>query len=304
MALQYWRGLGRRGKAPADDMARGFHGDTFTPMSVCDPDGGIIVWSTCWCVRCSRRRCPPGTGRPVPPHWKSKLASAADELAAVMVEPAVQGAGGNEVPRPALLVDLRDMCRRHDVLLIFRRDRHRLRRTGELFAADHAGVTPDIMCVGKALTGGLHHAGRHAMYRGDRADHQQPRSWRVDARPHVHGQCAGLRGVRGVGGAVARPGLAVPGGRDRGGADCGAGNAQGVADVLFSGAIGVVEMRRPVISRWRPPSRWTTAFGCGRSAPDLPNCRLICSPARSSRSPRPWSPHRPTPRRRRRHRLA
>ena len=155
MALQYWRSTGRFGKRRLMTWRGGYHGDTFTPMSVCDPDGGMhSLWRD---VLAQQIFAPAVPGHYDPGYiraFESQLSSCADELAAVIVEPVVQGAGGMRFHDPRYLSDLRAICDRHDVLLIFDEIATGFGRTGELFAADHAGVTPDIMCVGKALTGG------------------------------------------------------------------------------------------------------------------------------------------------------
>jgi adenosylmethionine---8-amino-7-oxononanoate aminotransferase len=159
MALQYWRSRGRPGKRRLMTWRGGYHGDTFTPMSICDPDGGMHeLWAVGENSVLARQVFAPQVPRDYDAAYvaafEAQLADHADELAAVVVEPVVQGAGGMRFHDPRYLSDLRDISRRHDVLLVFDEIATGFGRTGELFAADHAGVSPDIMCVGKALTGG------------------------------------------------------------------------------------------------------------------------------------------------------
>ncbi|WP_084032504.1 aminotransferase class III-fold pyridoxal phosphate-dependent enzyme, partial [Mycobacterium avium] len=155
MALQYWRSRHRPAKRRLMTWRGGYHGDTFTPMSVCDPEGGM---HSLWTDILARQVFAPQVPRDYDPAYsaafEAQLARHADELAAVIVEPVVQGAGGMRFHDPRYLRDLREACTRHDVLLIFDEIATGFGRTGELFAADHARVSPDIMCVGKALTGG------------------------------------------------------------------------------------------------------------------------------------------------------
>ncbi|MGB3481245.1 MAG: adenosylmethionine--8-amino-7-oxononanoate transaminase [Mycobacterium sp.] len=158
MALQYQRSRGRPAKYRLMTWRGGYHGDTFTPMSVCDPDGGMHeLWTGEHSLLASQLFAPPVPGdydAAYSAEFEHQLAAHAQELAAVIVEPVVQGAGGMRFHDPRYLADLRAICDRHDVLLIFDEIATGFGRTGELFAADHAGVSPDIMCVGKALTGG------------------------------------------------------------------------------------------------------------------------------------------------------
>ena len=159
MCLQFWRSLGRPGKHRLLTWRGGYHGDTWQPMSVCDPDGGMHeLWSGVLPRQVFADAPPPGFDAPPDEAYARRLRELigrhADELAAVIVEPVVQGAGGMTFHSPGYLRVLRDACDEHDVLLVFDEIATGFGRTGELFAAGHAGVSPDVMCVGKALTGG------------------------------------------------------------------------------------------------------------------------------------------------------
>ncbi|KUH94181.1 adenosylmethionine-8-amino-7-oxononanoate aminotransferase [Mycolicibacterium acapulense] len=155
MALQYWRSRGRGAKHRLMTWRGGYHGDTFTPMSVCDPDGGMHqLWTDVLVAQEFAPAVPHDYDAGYVQAFEKQLVEHADELAAVIVEPVVQGAGGMRFHDPRYLAELRDICSRHEVLLIFDEIATGFGRTGEMFAADHAGVSPDIMCVGKALTGG------------------------------------------------------------------------------------------------------------------------------------------------------
>jgi adenosylmethionine-8-amino-7-oxononanoate aminotransferase len=159
MCLQYWRSVGRPAKQRLLTWRGGYHGDTFHPMSVCDPEGGMHqLWSGVLPRQIFADAPPDGFDAPLDPGYAARLDELigrhADETAAVIVEPVVQGAGGMRFHSPALLRELRRLCDRHGVLLVFDEIATGFGRTGALFAADHAGVSPDVMCVGKALTGG------------------------------------------------------------------------------------------------------------------------------------------------------
>ncbi|WUQ32647.1 adenosylmethionine--8-amino-7-oxononanoate transaminase [Streptomyces sp. NBC_00239] len=159
MCLQYWRSLGRNGKTRLLTWRGGYHGDTWQPMAVCDPDGGMHELWQGHLPRQVFADAPPGGFDSAPDpayvaHLRELLARHADELAAVIVEPVVQGAGGMRFHSPGYLRVLRDLCDEFEVLLILDEIATGFGRTGALFAADHAGITPDVMCLGKSLTGG------------------------------------------------------------------------------------------------------------------------------------------------------
>ncbi|MFK0253613.1 adenosylmethionine--8-amino-7-oxononanoate transaminase [Streptomyces sp. NPDC090445] len=159
MCLQYWRSTGRRSKTRLMTWRGGYHGDTWTPMAVCDPDGGMHeLWSGVLPRQVFADVPPGGFDAPVDPayvaHLRSLIAAHADELAAVIVEPVVQGAGGMRFHNPGYLRVLRELCDEYDVLLVLDEIATGFGRTGALFAAGHAGITPDVMCLGKSLSGG------------------------------------------------------------------------------------------------------------------------------------------------------
>ncbi|WP_280259431.1 adenosylmethionine--8-amino-7-oxononanoate transaminase [Nocardia abscessus] len=155
MCLQYWRSLGKPRKRRLLTWRGGYHGDTFTPMSVCDPEGGM---HSLWTDILAHQVFAPVPPSEYLPEYVAQLeglfAAHAGEIAAVVVEPVVQGAGGMRWHHPGYLTDLRRLCDEHGVLLVFDEIATGFGRTGTLFAAEHAGVSPDVMCVGKALTGG------------------------------------------------------------------------------------------------------------------------------------------------------
>ncbi|ANN19069.1 adenosylmethionine--8-amino-7-oxononanoate transaminase [Amycolatopsis orientalis] len=159
MCLQYWQSVGRKEKRRLMTWRGGYHGDTFTPMSVCDPEGGMhSLWRGILPDQLFLPK-PPGEFGDEPDQEYLELLAAgierhAGELAAVIVEPVVQGAGGMRFHSPAYLRALREITEANDVLLIFDEIATGFGRTGRMFAAEHAGVTPDVLCLGKALTGG------------------------------------------------------------------------------------------------------------------------------------------------------
>jgi adenosylmethionine-8-amino-7-oxononanoate aminotransferase len=142
----------RPGRTKFLTVRGGYHGDTLSCMSVCDPVGGMHeLFAGSLEQHAFADRPPEELDDAYADHLESLVT---DELCAVIVEPVVQGAGGMWFYDPAVLGVLRELCDRHGLLLVFDEIATGFGRTGALFAKDHAGVQPDVMCVGKALTGG------------------------------------------------------------------------------------------------------------------------------------------------------
>jgi len=157
MVLQHQRGTGRPERTRMLTVRGGYHGDTLGAMSVCDPIGGMHAMFTDVLRPQVFADRPPAPGGDVD-EWAEAVRDLArayvGELAGIIVEPVLQGAGGMHVYDARCLRVLREVADELGLVLVFDEIATGFGRTGTLFAADAAGVTPDILCLGKALTGG------------------------------------------------------------------------------------------------------------------------------------------------------
>lgn len=152
MALQYWRNRGQGGKQRIVYFRHAYHGDTFATMALCDPEEGMHSLFAGAMPEQMMAELP--TDAPLRAAFDRLLATHAERVAAVIVEPLVQGAGGLKMHDAATLASIAESCQRHGVLLIADEIMTGFGRTGRMFACEEASVVPDIVCLSKALTGG------------------------------------------------------------------------------------------------------------------------------------------------------
>jgi adenosylmethionine---8-amino-7-oxononanoate aminotransferase len=159
LCLQYQRALGQGSRTRLLTVRGGYHGDTAGAMAVCDPVTGMhSMFAGVLPEHVFADRPPDGFDAGLQEGWAGQVRELADrhagELAGVILEPVVQGAGGMRFHSPECVALMRRVCDEHGLLLVLDEIATGFGRTGTMFACEHAGVAPDVMCVGKALTGG------------------------------------------------------------------------------------------------------------------------------------------------------
>jgi adenosylmethionine-8-amino-7-oxononanoate aminotransferase len=159
MALQYWHSKAQANKNRMLTIRNGYHGDTFGAMAVCDPINGMHSLFASVLPQHYFVNAPPmGFDRALQDgdltELEDKMRDHQNKIAALILEPIVQGAGGMRFYSPQWLKGAADLCKQYNILLIADEIATGFGRSGALFACDHAQVQPDIMCLGKAITGG------------------------------------------------------------------------------------------------------------------------------------------------------
>ena len=274
MAIQYWHARGQRQRRRFISLRSAYHGDTLGAMSVCDPITGMhSVFREALAAQhfIERPRCRFGescTEEDIAP-LRQALSQYGEHTAAVIMEPIVQGAGGMWFYSADYLKRVRACCDQYDVLLIFDEIATGFARTGRMFACEHADISPDIMCIGKAMTGGYLSLAATLTTRAvqEIVDHGEPSAF-------MHGPTfmanplactAALTNIRLL---LASPWqdniLRIQQILEQGLLPCR--ELDNVADVRILGAIGVVELRqavdmKTVIPRFVDAGVWVRPFG-------------------------------------------
>lgn len=159
MALQYWQGVGQAQKTRLVSLRKGYHGDTFAAMAVCDPHDSMHSMFSKLLPQHDFLPAPqsafagPFDANDLAP-LRDLLRQSANDIAAIILEPIVQGYGGMRFYHPDYLRGVRELCDQYQVLLIADEIATGFGRSGKLFACEHAAINPDILCLGKALSGG------------------------------------------------------------------------------------------------------------------------------------------------------